>query len=145
MATFVRRVASRLVNCSRNRSSVYSFPNQSWAVNGRLRHLTPSISRNIPFTTSTRKRVSSTDPLLRVIETEIGFAEQADDYDRVNPNFLLRTHLHVFLKLCFYCQFVLIRSRERQKWYIISLFLLLFKGWRNSKWFPFQNGRQTRS
>ncbi|KFK24995.1 hypothetical protein AALP_AA8G052800 [Arabis alpina] len=82
MATLVRRAASRLVgNCSKYRSFVYL--NQSCTVHGRFGHLKPSISRNVPFTTSTRRRVSSTDSLLRVIETEIGYAEQADDYDRV--------------------------------------------------------------
>ncbi|ESQ40514.1 hypothetical protein EUTSA_v10014433mg [Eutrema salsugineum] len=84
MATLVRRAASRLVgNCSRNRFSLYTVLDQSWAAQGRLRHLTRSISHNNPFTTSAKKRASCNDPLLRVIETEIGFAEQADDYDRV--------------------------------------------------------------
>ncbi|CAH2073924.1 unnamed protein product [Thlaspi arvense] len=89
MATLVRRAASRLIgNCSKNRSFVYSFPGQSCAAHGRLRHLTPSISGINPFTTSAKKRVSPNDPLLRVIEAEIGFADQADDYDRVEetPN-----------------------------------------------------------
>ncbi|KAH0931167.1 hypothetical protein HID58_008284 [Brassica napus] len=85
MATLLRRTASRLVgSCIKNRFSVNPFYNQTTcAPHGRLRHLTPSISRNNHFTTSARKRASSNDPLLRVIEAEIGFAEQADDYNRV--------------------------------------------------------------
>ncbi|KAG2242181.1 hypothetical protein Bca52824_095978 [Brassica carinata] len=84
MASLVRRAASRLVgSCSKSRFSINPFPDQSLAAHGRLRHLTPSISRSNLFSTSARKKASSTDPLLRVIETEIGFAEQADDYDRV--------------------------------------------------------------
>ncbi|KAG2334789.1 hypothetical protein Bca4012_000269 [Brassica carinata] len=84
MATLVRRTASRLVgSCRKHRFFVNPFLDQSCAAHGRLPYLTPSISRNNPFTTSARKRASSNDPLLRVIEAEIGFAEQADDYDRV--------------------------------------------------------------
>ncbi|CAH8349993.1 unnamed protein product [Eruca vesicaria subsp. sativa] len=84
MASLVRRAASRLVgNFSKTRFSVNSFSNHSLAAHHRLRYLTPSISRNNPFSSSARKKASSTDSLLRVIETEIGFAEQADDYDRV--------------------------------------------------------------
>ncbi|CAN7069420.1 uncharacterized protein At2g39795, mitochondrial [Brassica rapa] len=84
MASLVRRAASRLVgSCGKSRFSVNSL-----GAHGRMRYLTPSISRNNPFSTSARKKASSNDPLLRVIETEIGFAEQADDYDRVEetPN-----------------------------------------------------------
>ncbi|KAG7549665.1 Mitochondrial glycoprotein superfamily [Arabidopsis thaliana x Arabidopsis arenosa] len=82
MATLVRRAASRFVgNYCKNRSFVYSLFDQS--AYGRRRHLTPSVDRNVPFTTSTKKRASPTDPLLRIIETEIGYAEKADDYDRV--------------------------------------------------------------
>ncbi|EOA21389.1 hypothetical protein CARUB_v10001756mg [Capsella rubella] len=82
MATLVRRAATRFVaNYCKNRSSVYSFLDQSG--HGSRKYLTPSFSRKIPFTTSTRKRASPTDPLLRIIETEIGYAENADDYDRV--------------------------------------------------------------
>ena len=132
MATLLRRTASRLVgSCIKNRFSVNPFYNQTTcAPHGRLRHLTPSISRNNHFTTSARKRASSNDPLLRVIEAEIGFAEQADDYNRVS-------HLLIFMSVC---------SIMSHLTPISSVFLLLClnKGWRNSKWFPFQNGRQTR-
>ncbi|CAF1696471.1 hypothetical protein HID58_050241 [Brassica napus] len=84
MATLVRRTASRLVgSCFKNSFPVNPSLDQSCYALGSLRYLTPSISRDNPFTTSARKRASSTDSLLRVIETEIGFAEQADDYDRV--------------------------------------------------------------
>ncbi|RID42751.1 hypothetical protein BRARA_J02613 [Brassica rapa] len=84
MASLVRRAATRLVgSCSKSRFFVNSL-----RANGRLRYLTPSISRSNVFSTSARKKASSNDPLLRVIETEIRFAEQADDYDRVEetPN-----------------------------------------------------------
>lgn len=94
MATLVRRTASRLVgNCFKNRFSGNPFLDQSCAAHRRLRYLTPSISRDNPITTSARKRASSTDSLLRVIETEIGFAEQADDYDRVS-------HFLIFMSVC---------------------------------------------
>ncbi|KAJ4883397.1 Mitochondrial glycoprotein family protein [Raphanus sativus] len=84
MASLVRRAASRLVgSCSKSRLSTNPSLDHSLAAHGRLRYLTPSISRSNLFSTSARKKASSTDPLLRVIETEIGFAEQADDYDRV--------------------------------------------------------------
>ncbi|KAF2573068.1 hypothetical protein F2Q70_00006572 [Brassica cretica] len=79
MASLVRGAASRLVgSCSKSRFFVNSL-----GAHGRLRYLTPSISRSNLFSTLARKKASSNDPLLRVIETEIGFAEQADDYDRV--------------------------------------------------------------
>ncbi|CAN8298328.1 unnamed protein product [Cochlearia groenlandica] len=84
MATLLRRAASRLVgNYSKSRSSGYSILNQSCTGHGRLRNLTPFVSHNVAFTTSAKKRASTIDPLLRVIEKEIGFAEKADDYDRV--------------------------------------------------------------
>ncbi|XP_010458010.1 PREDICTED: uncharacterized protein At2g39795, mitochondrial isoform X2 [Camelina sativa] len=84
MATFVRRAASRFVaNYCKNRSSVTSVLDRSRHCSRK--HLTPSFSHNIPFTTSTRnrKKASPTDPLLRIIETEIGFAKNADDHQRV--------------------------------------------------------------
>jgi len=84
MATLVRRAASRFVGSyCKNRSFVYSLLDQS--ASGRRRHLTPSVDRNVQFTTSTKKRASPIDPLLRIIEEEIGYAEKADDYHRVNP------------------------------------------------------------
>lgn len=128
MATLVRRAASRFVgNYCKNRSFVYSFLDQS--AYDRRRHLTPSFDRNVPFTTSTKKRASPTDPLLRIIETEIGYAEKADDYDRVNPNFPVACHFHVFVfwNFCFLLGSYGFRQALFQcQLYVISLFLFFW-------------------